>query len=204
MRLQFVVGGYIEHEHNHINVGSSWNEPQMTYQTLGIPGAVPAGHRRGSGAADPRQHLQRRVDAYIDITEDERSGFADLTFAVTSKLKIEAGVPGGRLHPAVLPAVRRHCGFGSGRLLRQHQRHQPHGERGGRHRHPDRRHQHRRRPDREPGGHHHQHQRRPELERAVPGQLRGLPRRTWRTPAPPPPRRSTPRTAAPTSTRPTP
>jgi len=36
-RLQFVVGGFIMHGHNHANVGSSWNEPQLTYEVLGIP-----------------------------------------------------------------------------------------------------------------------------------------------------------------------
>jgi outer membrane receptor protein involved in Fe transport len=91
-RIQVVAGGFIEHEHNHINVGSSWNEPQLTYATLGIPEQW----LQGIGAApvmqvptNPALDVSTRN---IDITEDELSGFADVTFAVTSKFKIEAGV----------------------------------------------------------------------------------------------------------------
>jgi outer membrane receptor protein involved in Fe transport len=91
-RLQFVAGGFIEHEHNHVNVGSSWNEPQLTYQVLGVPeqwlqgiGAAPVLQTPGNPFLDVSTRN-------IDITEDELSGFADVTFAVTSKLKIEAGV----------------------------------------------------------------------------------------------------------------
>jgi outer membrane receptor protein involved in Fe transport len=91
-RLQFVAGGFIEHEHNHVNVGSSWNEPQLTYQTLGIPEQF----LQGIGAAPvmqvPTNPFLDVSTRNIDITEDELSGFADVTFAVTSKLKIEAGV----------------------------------------------------------------------------------------------------------------
>ncbi|MGZ3346854.1 MAG: TonB-dependent receptor [Caulobacteraceae bacterium] len=92
-RLQFVIGGFIEHEHNHINVGSSWNEPQLTYQTLGIPEQW----LQGIGAApvmqvptNPALDVSTRN---IDVTEDEQSGFADVTFAIIpDKLKITAGV----------------------------------------------------------------------------------------------------------------
>ncbi|MEI9892308.1 MAG: hypothetical protein WDN45_19230 [Caulobacteraceae bacterium] len=116
-RLQFVFGGYIEHEHNHVNVGSSWNEPQITYQTLGHPRAVAARHPGRSGAADPGQHPPttcRRVTSTSPRTK--QSIFGEATFAVTSKLKITAGVRAVKLHPAVLSAVRRHRGFGPGRL----------------------------------------------------------------------------------------
>jgi outer membrane receptor protein involved in Fe transport len=91
-RIQFVAGGFIEHEHNHINVGSSWNEPQLTYATLGIPEQW----LQGIGAAPvmqvPTNPLLDVSTRNIDITEDEQSVFADVTFAVTSKFKIEAGV----------------------------------------------------------------------------------------------------------------
>ena len=92
-RVQFVVGGFIEHEHNHANVGSSWNEPQLTYQTLGVPEQW----LQGIGAApvlqvptNPALDVSTRN---IDVTEDEQSVFADVTFAVIpDKFKIEAGV----------------------------------------------------------------------------------------------------------------
>ena len=92
-RLQFVLGGFIEHEHNHANVGSSWNEPQLTYQVLGIPEQW----LQGIGAApvlqvptNPPLDVSTRN---IDVTEDEQSIFVDATFAVIpDKFKIEAGV----------------------------------------------------------------------------------------------------------------
>ncbi|MGZ3280583.1 MAG: TonB-dependent receptor [Caulobacteraceae bacterium] len=92
-RLQFVVGAFIEHEHNHINVGSSWNEPQITQQVLGVPeqwlqgiGAAPVQQTPGNGLFDVSTRN-------IDITEDEQSVFADVTFAVIpDKFKITAGV----------------------------------------------------------------------------------------------------------------
>jgi len=92
-RLQFVVGGFIMHGHNHANVGSSWNEPQLTYATLGIPEQW----LQGIGAApvlqvptNPPLDVSTRN---IDVTEDEQSFFIDATFAVIpDKFKIEAGV----------------------------------------------------------------------------------------------------------------
>jgi outer membrane receptor protein involved in Fe transport len=92
-RLQFVVGAFIEHEHNHANVGSSWNEPQLTYQVLGIPEEW----LQGIGAAPvmqvPTNPFLDVSTRNIDVTEDEQSVFADVTFAVIpDKFKIEAGV----------------------------------------------------------------------------------------------------------------
>jgi outer membrane receptor protein involved in Fe transport len=91
-KLQFVAGVFIEHEHNHINVGSSWNEPQMTYQTLGIPEQW----LQGIGAApvmqvptNPALDVSTRN---IDITENEQSAFGEINYNVTSKLKLTAGV----------------------------------------------------------------------------------------------------------------
>ena len=92
MRLQFVAGVFLEHEHNHINVGSSWNEPQVTYQTLGIPEQFLQGIGAAPVMQTPGNALNDVSTRNIDITENEQSGFADVTFAVTSKLKIEAGV----------------------------------------------------------------------------------------------------------------
>jgi len=92
-RVQFVVGAFIEHENNHINVGSSWNENSVALQTRGYNEAffsggemgVPVQQKPGAGMWDVSTRN-------IDITENEQSAFADLTFAVTSKFKIEAGV----------------------------------------------------------------------------------------------------------------
>ena len=91
-RLQVVAGGFIEHEHNHVNVGSSWNEPQLTYATLGIPEQ----YLQGIGAAPvlqvPGNPFLDVSTRNIDITENEQSFFADATFAIIpDKLKIEAG-----------------------------------------------------------------------------------------------------------------
>src|SRR6185437_11714403 len=92
-RLQFVVGGFIMHGHNHANVGSSWNEPQLTYQVLGIPEQW----LQGIGAAPvmqvPTNPLLDVSTRNIDVVEDEQSFFIDATFAVIpDKFKIEAGV----------------------------------------------------------------------------------------------------------------
>jgi outer membrane receptor protein involved in Fe transport len=92
-RLQFVIGGFIEHENNHVNVGASWNENLVALQTRGYNEAffsggemgVPVQQKPGAGMWDVSTRN-------IDITEDEQSIFADFTFAVTSKFKIEAGV----------------------------------------------------------------------------------------------------------------
>jgi outer membrane receptor protein involved in Fe transport len=92
-RLQFVVGGFIEHEHNHVNVGSSWNEPNVTQQIFGVKeewfqglGAAPVLQTPGNVLADVSTRN-------IDITEDEQSIFGEATFAlIPDKLKITAGV----------------------------------------------------------------------------------------------------------------
>jgi iron complex outermembrane receptor protein len=91
-RLQFVVGGFIDHANNHINVGSSWNESIVTQQVLGVPeqwfqGAVAAPVLQVPGAL-PLDASTRN----IGIVEDEQSVFGEFTFAVTSKFKITAGV----------------------------------------------------------------------------------------------------------------
>ncbi len=91
-RLQFVVGAFISHAHNHINVGSSWNETQLTQEVLGNPeqwfqGAVAAPVLQVP--TNPPFDVSTRN---IDILEDEQSVFGEFTFAVTSKFKITAGV----------------------------------------------------------------------------------------------------------------
>jgi outer membrane receptor protein involved in Fe transport len=91
--LQVVAGVYIEHEHNHVNVGSNWNENLVTTEFRGISEAYTA------GGVYPAPTLQvpgaNAVDVStrnIDILEDEQSVFANVTYAITSKFKLEAGV----------------------------------------------------------------------------------------------------------------
>ncbi|MGZ3399532.1 MAG: TonB-dependent receptor [Caulobacteraceae bacterium] len=93
-RLQFVAGAFIEHEHNHVNVGSSWNETLAAKSLRGVDEAYFA----GGGASVPVMQVPGALPIdvstrNIDITEDEQSVFADVTFAVIpDKLKITAGV----------------------------------------------------------------------------------------------------------------
>ncbi len=90
-RLQFVAGAFIKHEHNHVNVGSSWNEGYWAQQLHGVDEAyftgvpnAPVMQTPGNGAFDVSTRN-------IDITEDEQSLFGEASFAVTSKLKVTAG-----------------------------------------------------------------------------------------------------------------
>ena len=92
-RLQFVGGVYIEHEHNHVNFGSNWNEMQLGFQ---LHGAQEAFFTGGEGGV-PLQQTPGNIpiDAStrnIDIIEDEQSAFGELNFAITSKIKLTAGV----------------------------------------------------------------------------------------------------------------
>ncbi len=105
-RLQFVFGGYIEHEHNHVNVGSSWNEPQITYQTLGIPEqwlqGIPAAPVLQTPGNIPNDVSTRN----IDITEDEQSIFGEGHLRGHQQAEDHRRRARGELHPAVLSAVR--------------------------------------------------------------------------------------------------
>ena len=91
-RLQFVVGAYIEHENNHVNVGSSWNEPQITQQVLGAPEQWFQGAVAAPVLETPGNNPYDVSTRNIGILEDEQSVFGEFTFAVTSKFKITAGV----------------------------------------------------------------------------------------------------------------
>jgi outer membrane receptor protein involved in Fe transport len=91
-RVQFVIGGFIEHAHNHINVGSSWNEPQLTQEVLGIPEQWLQGTLAGPVLENPANPLLDVSTRNIDILENEQSVFGEFTFNVTSKFKIVAGV----------------------------------------------------------------------------------------------------------------
>jgi outer membrane receptor protein involved in Fe transport len=91
-KLQFVLGAFIEHENNHVNVGSSWNETLVTQQALGVPeaffqGQLPAPVQQKPGAI-PIDVSTRN----IDITEDEQAIFGELNYNITSRLKVTAGV----------------------------------------------------------------------------------------------------------------
>jgi outer membrane receptor protein involved in Fe transport len=94
-RLQFVGGLYIMANNNHVNNGSNWNEDLEAYQLRGMSESYTAG---GSAVAPdqltPGNVLDDVATRNIDIVEHEYSAFADVTFAVTSKFKINVGVRG--------------------------------------------------------------------------------------------------------------
>ena len=94
-RLQFVGGLYIMANNNHVNNGSNWNEDLESYQLRGSSESYYAG---GSAPAPnqltPGNVLDDVATRNIDIAENEYAAFADVTFAVTSKFKINAGVRG--------------------------------------------------------------------------------------------------------------
>ena len=92
-RLQFVAGAFILHENNHINNGSNWNENQIATQMRGVTEAYFAGGEMPVPVQQtPGNNVVDVATRNIDITEDELSGFADTTFAITDKFKITAGV----------------------------------------------------------------------------------------------------------------
>jgi outer membrane receptor protein involved in Fe transport len=91
-RLQFVVGAFIEHAHNHINVGSNWNEHLTSLETLGVPEQWFQGIGPAPTMQVPGNQLADASTRNIDILEDEQSVFGEFTFAVTDKFKITAGV----------------------------------------------------------------------------------------------------------------
>jgi outer membrane receptor protein involved in Fe transport len=92
-RLQFVVGAYIEHEHNHVNVGSNWNETLIAQQLRGVNEAYFAGGETGVPTLQtPGNNPVDVSTRNIDILEDEQSVFGEANFAVTSKFKLTAGV----------------------------------------------------------------------------------------------------------------
>jgi outer membrane receptor protein involved in Fe transport len=92
-RLQFVGGVFIEHEHNHVNVGSNWNENSIAQQLRGVNEAYFSGGVMGAPVMQTPGNAMVDVSTRnIDILEDEQSVFADATFAVTDKFKITAGV----------------------------------------------------------------------------------------------------------------
>jgi outer membrane receptor protein involved in Fe transport len=91
-KLQFVLGAFIEHENNHVNVGSSWNEPAITVQALGVPEAWFQGQLPAPVQQKPGAIMTDVSTRNIDITEDEQSIFGELNYNITSRLKVTAGV----------------------------------------------------------------------------------------------------------------
>jgi outer membrane receptor protein involved in Fe transport len=94
-RLQVVAGMFILANNNHVNNGSNWNEDLITRLLRGSSESYYAG---GSAPA-PLQQTPGNImvdvsTRNIDISENEYSAFADITFAVTSQFKINAGVRG--------------------------------------------------------------------------------------------------------------
>jgi outer membrane receptor protein involved in Fe transport len=92
-RLQFVAGAYIDHEHNHVNVGSNWNETLIAQQLRGVNEGYFAGGETGVPTLQTPGNAPVDVSTRnIDILEDEQSAFGEATFAVTDKFKVTAGV----------------------------------------------------------------------------------------------------------------
>ena len=92
-RLQFVVGAFISHEHNHVNVGSNWNETLIAQQVRGANEAYFAGGVTGAPTLEtPGNNMVDVSTRNIDIVEDEQSVFGEFNFLVTSKFKLTAGV----------------------------------------------------------------------------------------------------------------
>ena len=92
-RLSFVAGLFVEHEHNHVNVGSNWNEVFIAQQMRGINEGYYAGGETGVPIDEtPGLNPVDVSTRNIDITEDELSGFGEANFNVTSKFKITGGL----------------------------------------------------------------------------------------------------------------
>ncbi|MDB5460772.1 MAG: TonB-dependent receptor, plug [Caulobacteraceae bacterium] len=92
-KLQFVAGLFVLHEHNHVNVGSNWNETMTAQQMRGVNEGYFAGGETGVPVMQtPGNNPVDVSTRNIDITEDEISGFGEANYAITDKLKITAGV----------------------------------------------------------------------------------------------------------------
>jgi iron complex outermembrane receptor protein len=91
-KLQFVAGAYIEHSHNHVNVGSNWNETFIAQQMRGVNEAYFAGGETGVPTLQvPGANMVDVSTRNIDILEDEQSIFGEVNYNLTSKLKLTAG-----------------------------------------------------------------------------------------------------------------
>jgi len=92
-KLQFVAGAFIEHEHNHVNVGSNWNENAIARQLRGANEAYFAGGVLGAPVMQvPGSPMVDVSTRNIDITEDEQSAFGEVSYNITDKFKLTAGV----------------------------------------------------------------------------------------------------------------
>jgi len=91
-KLQFVGGLFIEHEHNHVNVGSNWNENMIAQQVRGANEAYFAGGVLGAPVMQvPGAPMTDVSTRNIDIVEDEQSIFGEVNYNVTDKFKLTAG-----------------------------------------------------------------------------------------------------------------
>jgi iron complex outermembrane receptor protein len=92
-KLQFVAGAFIEHEHNHVNVGASWNENYWAIQLRGVDEAYFTGGALNAPVMQvPGNGLFDVSTRNIDITEDEQSLFGEANYSITDRLKLTAGV----------------------------------------------------------------------------------------------------------------
>ncbi|MDB5460771.1 MAG: TonB-dependent receptor, partial [Caulobacteraceae bacterium] len=92
-KLQVVAGAFIEHAHNHINVGSNWNETLIAQQMRGVNEGYFAGGETGVPVMQVPGNIAVDVSTRnIDIVEDELSGFGEANYNVTDKFKLTAGI----------------------------------------------------------------------------------------------------------------
>jgi iron complex outermembrane receptor protein len=92
-KLQFVVGAFIEHAHNHVNVGSNWNETLIAQQMRGVNEGYFAGGETGVPTLQtPGNNMVDVSTRNIDITEDEQSLFGEANYNITSRLKVTGGL----------------------------------------------------------------------------------------------------------------
>jgi len=91
-KLQFVIGAFIEQAHNHVNVGSNWNETIIANQVRGSNEGYYAGGETGVPTLQtPGNNMVDVSTRNIDITENEQSIFGEANYQLTSKLKLSAG-----------------------------------------------------------------------------------------------------------------
>ena len=118
-KLQFVAGLYIEHEHNHVNVGSNWNETLISQQLRGVNEAYFAGGETSVPTLQtPGQRPGRRVDPQHQHHRRRAVRLRRGELQHHQQVQADGRRPGDQLHPELLPAVRR-CGGRRAQRLRR-------------------------------------------------------------------------------------
>ena len=92
-KLQFVAGGYIMANNNHVNNGSNWNENVLAIQMRGVGESFFAGGSLPpANMLTPGNVMDDVATRNIDIRENEESAFGEVSYNITSKFKLTAGV----------------------------------------------------------------------------------------------------------------